>query len=243
VTIHPISTFVVDDDELSRELLLLMLDHSGHPVHGFSSGEAVLESLRDGALPPPSHIVTDLQMPGLCGDALAARLRQVAPEAILLAISARQPLPKILSAFDGFLLKPFSADQLAEALATPGRASASASDPSLAEPTVPALDPTIYRKLAAGMKPEQLRQLYQLSVADATRRGALLQAAAQAGDETAFIREAHALQGGCGLIGALELRSIACVLEQQGLSAAALLPQISAATGRLQRILESLNQM
>lgn len=228
---------IIDDDELSRELLVLMLAAEGHSVQAHASGDEALAALQ-ASVTPPQAILTDLQMPGLCGNPLAQQLRALAPQARLLAISARQVEPEDVSAFDGFLLKPFTPDQLRDALAATRPPAAPA--PSTSSSEEPILDQATFQRLSAGMKPDQLRQLFSLALADAARRATLLQAAAGSGDEAAFIREAHALQGGCGMIGALQLRSLVRDMENQGLSSASRLPEIPIAIARLQRMLEGL---
>jgi len=231
----PLSILIIDDDELSRELLALMLATEGHTVDAHGSGDEAITALRHAAT-RPQVILTDLQMPGLTGNALAQQLRSLAPEARILAISARQPSPADVSAFDGFLLKPFTPEQLREALTVPQKpATAPTEAPTIEDPI---LDQPTFQRIAASMKPEQLRQLVDFALADASRRLPLLQVAADAKDEAAFIREAHAFQGGCGMIGALQLRSLVRQMENQGLSAAGRLSEIPSAIDRLQRMLE-----
>jgi HPt (histidine-containing phosphotransfer) domain-containing protein len=38
------------------------------------------------------------------------------------------------------------------------------------------------------------------------------------GDDAAYKREAHAIKGGCGMVGALELQTLATSMERRGLS-------------------------
>ncbi len=42
--------------------------------------------------------------------------------------------------------------------------------------------------------------------------------AASDGDDAAYKREAHAIKGGCGMVGALELQTLATSMEKDGLS-------------------------
>ncbi len=231
---------VLDDDELSRELLTLLLESEGYATISFASGDAVLASLRSGACSHPRAIVADLQMPGITGNALAAELRALCGrQTRLLAVSATVPAPQAVAAFDGFLLKPFTGAQLTAALESSSpTAPQPTTQPEQAE-TRPILDETVYQTLAAAIQPAQLRQLYGLSLSDTTGRIGRMRAHATAGDESAYIREAHAIKGGCGLVGAAEMEALAAAMETGGLTTHALLDQISAAAGRLQRILES----
>jgi HPt (histidine-containing phosphotransfer) domain-containing protein len=66
-----------------------------------------------------------------------------------------------------------------------------------------------------------------------------MRSSASAGDDAAYRREAHAIKGGCGLVGALELQSIAASEENAGITAnhVATLDEILAAAERLKRML------
>ena len=87
----PLNILVIDDDELSRDLLALLLTREGHTVEIAGSGEAAVTAL-DGTAAMPNLVLVDLQMPGLSGNALAHRLRELCPNtARLLAMSASTP--------------------------------------------------------------------------------------------------------------------------------------------------------
>jgi CheY-like chemotaxis protein/HPt (histidine-containing phosphotransfer) domain-containing protein len=112
---------------------------------------------------------------------------------------------------------------------------------------VPVLNETIYRQLAASMPAPRLRQMYALCVDDVRQRIRSMRQLAAAHDATAFIRQAHAIKGGCGMLGATELYTLAAQLEADGLEAAATsgteevnsLDEFAAACDRLERILGS----
>jgi CheY-like chemotaxis protein len=117
--------------------------------------------------------------------------------------------------------------------------------PSDADGTV--LDEAIYRKLAASMPARQLAEVYAMCVSDARARIAAMRGMLAAGDLARFVREAHAIKGGCGLLGATELYGMAAQLEsadlRTGESAAVravnLLDELAAGCDRLERILGS----
>ena len=112
----PIRVLVVDDDEMSRELLGALLEAEGYAVESADSGEAALELIRKNAS-APDLVLADMQMPGTTGTRLALELRGVCGTAtVLLAMSASQPPEKATSHFDGFLLKPFKMQDVAVAL-------------------------------------------------------------------------------------------------------------------------------
>src|SRR6201989_1187957 len=120
----PVRVLVVDDDALSREVFTLLLDNAGYAVESADSGDAALLYL-ESTQEPPEVVLTDLQMPGISGEALAQRLRRLCvPDATLLAMMASEPDDGADRQFDGFLMKPFTMETFATAVA--GRASNSA---------------------------------------------------------------------------------------------------------------------
>ena len=205
----PINTLlIVDDDELSREVLALLATEAGYEVTLAESGVDALETLGDA---PPAIILSDMQMPGLTGDSLARLLRaHCGAGMVLLAMSGSQPAPDQLAGFDGFLLKPFTMDDLRAAIAG---VQARERVPEAAS----ILNETIYRNLAQSMPAAQLRALYDLCLDDADRRMKLMETAAEARDADAFVRAAHAVKGGCGMVGASELAELASGMETGGL--------------------------
>jgi CheY-like chemotaxis protein/HPt (histidine-containing phosphotransfer) domain-containing protein len=111
----------------------------------------------------------------------------------------------------------------------------------------PVLNENIYRQLAVTVPADQLHEMYAMCVNDARRRIAGMRTLAQAQDSARFVREAHAIKGGCGMLGATELHRMAAELEANGLKAGASgaeqevnsLDELSAACDRLERMLGS----
>jgi len=210
----PVQILVVDDDDVSREVLALLLQSAGYAVATADSGDAALLHLQTAQL-LPQVVLTDLQMPGTTGSNLALRLRDLCgPATILLAMSATAPDDGSDREFDGFLLKPFAMEVFTAAIT--GKTADTPKESNGATATI--LDDAIYRKFAGSMRPPQLNQLYALCLADAERRLATMQQAASGNDDAAFKREAHAIKGGCGMVGALELQTLATSMEERGLS-------------------------
>jgi CheY-like chemotaxis protein len=210
----PARVLVVDDDALTREVFALLLQNAGYTVETADSGDAALLHLQT-AQSLPEVVLADLQMPGTAGRELALQLRSLCgPATTLLAMSASEPDDASDQEFDGLLLKPFTTEAFAEAIAgtRPGIAQRSASA------ATPVLDETVYGKLVASMRPQQLEKLYTLCLNDAETRLSTMQQAAADGNDTAYKTEAHALKGGCGMVGALELQTLATSMEKRGLS-------------------------
>ena len=292
----PACVLVVDDDPMSRDLLAVLLHAEGYTVHCVESGDAALALLQQ-----PGHapvlVLADSQMPGISGAQLAIKLRRACPpETLLLAMSASRPPEQAIERFDGFLLKPFTMRQIADALAAHNRPAAAATPPvkrekwtvvrgpagrspsnarlvaisaSSAAPTVsrggikvppptqpstqalsgeaPALDRAIYGRLVASMAGPQLRRMYALCIDDARKRIAAMRHLAAAQHAAEFAREAHAIKGSCGMLGATELHRLAAQLEETSLDPAPIqgarkvnsLDELAAACDRLERILAS----
>jgi CheY-like chemotaxis protein/HPt (histidine-containing phosphotransfer) domain-containing protein len=296
---NPIRVLLVDDDAMSRELLSVLLEAEGYAVESVDSGEAALAVVRQGAK-VFGLVLTDLQMPGTTGPRLAGKLRRACgPATLLLAMSGSRPPDKTISSFDGFLLKPFKMQEIADLLSArtqpadmeripPGKEKwtvvtgpardagpapklvrihapkpqpaskrgmnsivhdAPPADPIVADkpPGGPVLNEKIYQQLAVSMPGKQLLEMYAMCVNDARKRIASMRGLAAAHDAAAFVREAHAIKGGCGMLGASELHSMAAELEKKGLEPANSpgssdvnsLDELSAACDRLERILGS----
>ena len=205
---------IVDDDPLSREVLALLAEEAGfHPIP-LDSGEAALAHLAVHPLSSPSALLVDMQMPGLAGDPLAQRLRGAAPLATLVAMSGTHVQPARRLHFDAFLLKPFAFDQFLAVLAHAPETPAPEPEPS---PRAEPLSQATYNVLTQSMQPAQVEGLYAMLLDDADRRILLMRQALAAGDRDTWCRAAHAIKGGCGMVGALELASIAAAMEEDGL--------------------------
>jgi len=296
----PTRVLVIDDDPMSRELLSVLLQAEGYEVECADSGEDAITQIHHSAT-APGLVLADAQMPGITGARLAGELRRIcAPETLMLAMSGSRPPDQAIARYDGFLLKPFTMEQIAAALQThnpgpevaksPGRrekwtvvrgpagrspsnprlvsiAASSAtqtaagtrsrSQPQQAPPAetlpdsspggLPVLNQEVYQRLAASMPAPQLREMYAMCLNDVRARIASMRRLAEARDDAAFVREAHSIKGGCGMLGAAELHRMAAELEANGLQAAAAqgmqtvnsLDELTNACDRLERILGS----
>jgi CheY-like chemotaxis protein/HPt (histidine-containing phosphotransfer) domain-containing protein len=292
----PTRILVIDDDPMSRDLLSVLLQAEGYTVECADSGEDAIIQIHHSST-APGLVLADAQMPGLTGDQLAGELRRACPPAtLLLAMSGSRPPDQVIARFDGFLLKPFTMEQIAAAVAARTPASGAPKTPARREkwtvvrgpagrspsnarlisisassapqtassrrsrcqprqlPSaetapggLPVLNEEVYQRLAASMPAPQLRQLYAMCLNDVRARIASMRRLAEARDGAAFVREAHSIKGGCGMLGAAELHRMAAELESNGLEAAAAegmqavnsLDELTNACDRLERILGS----
>lgn len=268
-----VRVLVVDDDEMSRELLQVLLEAEGYAVTTAESGEAALAGLGSSTA-APDLILSDMQMPGRTGSTLATELRSATGgEAVLLAMSGSQPSEDAVREFDGFLLKPFNLNQLAEAVehAHQHRARSAAKDgdgqarrgPGKVLPfangdssrsgtaagnaaELAVVSPVIFEQLSGTMPAPQLREMYSMCINDARERIRRMRGSAQEQDAASFIREAHAIKGSAGMLGATQIHTMASDLEIRGLDGASAgldtvnsLDELSAACDRLERMLGS----
>ena len=229
-----------------RELLLLLLGAEGHSVLTADSGEdalALLANLRTAQM--PSVVLTDLKMPGLSHSELAARLRSVCPStAVLLAMSASEPAAGETHGFDAFLRKPFSVagyNAAVERARTEHPAETLVESPTASEldsSLLSAVDDVIFGKLSSLMSGAQILEIYTMCLGDAATRADRMSSAAAVNDAVTFVREAHVVKGGCGMLGATELYALAGRMETGGLDCSLLLHDFRSAIERLRRILE-----
>lgn len=234
----PLRILVVDDDALSREVLALLLDHAGYIVSTADSGDAAVRHLCSMAGPLPHIVLADIQMPGTTGSALAHALRNCCrTDTVLLAMSGSRPDEDITREFDGLLLKPFTMEELAATIAATDNLPKTTND--VIHQNLKPLDEATYAKLAASMRPERLEQLYTVCLTDAEERITRMQQLASNKDDASFRKEAHAIKGGAGLVGAVELQTLAGVLEDEGIQAnhVASLDELMISCDRLRRIL------
>ncbi|WP_169978716.1 hybrid sensor histidine kinase/response regulator [Tautonia rosea] len=113
------SILIVDDDEAAAEGLAMVLRLWGCEVRMAFDGN---HALRDAIADPPDILVIDRALPGIDGESLARRLREITATASALLIcltgSGWQPDPDA-DPFDHHLLKPIDFEALAQLIPTP----------------------------------------------------------------------------------------------------------------------------
>lgn len=89
------------------------------------------------------------------------------------------------------------------------------------------------------MQPLPLHQLYTMCLDDAVSRLTRMSNAANTGDADTFTREAHAIKGSTGMLGATELHQLASRMEKGALLCTSLLNDFPPAVDRLRRMLDA----
>lgn len=114
---RPATIAILDDDPGVREALASFVRSLGHAARAYGSGEAFLAA----AEADPDCLITDIQMPGLSGDALQARLiasGRPVPMIFMTAFPRAAVRARVLEAgAAGFLEKPVDCDEIARLLA------------------------------------------------------------------------------------------------------------------------------
>jgi CheY-like chemotaxis protein len=219
---------IVDDDEVSRELLTMFVESEGYLARAVESGDEALALLKTEHAHPRA-VVSDMRMPGITGPALATALRELCGSSTrVIAMSGSNVRDGELEGFDGFLLKPFGVEELRAILTTetPDMQKTEPADPipeicvgtgnDYSLETCSVLSEATFSSLARSMPREQLLALYSMCLDDADRRIQSMRIPCIAGDVESFQRSAHAIKGGCGMVGALELASMASAMEEDG---------------------------
>lgn len=208
----PATVLLIDDDLVSREVAATVLSLAGSIVHTAEDGAAALALLTSGDGRPtplrPDAILMDAQMPGLSGTKLIAALR-ARTQARIFAVSGSHPPDEIVSAADGFLLKPFSAEDVAKLLEN----NAPEPAPSLLDASDPVINTEILAQFRKLMPKPAVRKLYETVVADLERRIDAIAEAMAKGDGAEVRRIGHTIKGGCGMAGAVEAARLGALIE------------------------------
>lgn len=108
---------VVDDESILRRSIKKLLEHVGHEVSEADCGEAALEQFARRSF---DLVITDFSMPGMHGDQLVARIRQLVPaQPIIMATAFADDYEVFCQAggnVDAMLLKPFTFQALLDVI-------------------------------------------------------------------------------------------------------------------------------
>ena len=234
---HELPTILlIDDDLVSREVIATVLTLHGHPVHSAEDGREALKMLETGSV-APAVVLLDTQLPGLSGSELIGKLRELGQDEIIL-ISGTTPSDELIAAADGFLLKPFGPTDLQKLL---GQHKPKLDQPEMTGAGDPVINPTTLAQFRQLMTESTVREIYSAAVSDTHKRLAALEKALAARDSEEVRRIGHAIKGGCGMAGAVQVAHLGAILESnsdQLDNCAHALQELYSATDRLERMLE-----
>jgi two-component system chemotaxis response regulator CheY len=110
------SVFVVDDDKVTKEILISMLRNEGYLVVGEASNG--VQAVKHYAELQPDIVLLDMTMPKMDGLHALEEIRKINPSAFVLLISAHFTAEKITEAIQkgaaGFVAKPFKTADVLE---------------------------------------------------------------------------------------------------------------------------------
>lgn len=110
---EPLNILIIEDDPSINEIVAAHLGRAGHRcVQAYSGSEGLLQFGAESF----DLVITDLMLPGACGEEVVQKVREQAPDLPLIVISARiTPADKVallkLGA-DDYLTKPFDLEEL-----------------------------------------------------------------------------------------------------------------------------------
>jgi CheY-like chemotaxis protein len=207
---------LIDDDFISREVLALVLETYGFPIESAADGAEALELLDKADATLPDVILMDTQMPGLSGLDLIAALRNrgAAHAGIkIIAISGSPVEDSIRNATDGFLLKPIEAEDVHSLLETGFADAVTASKANGHAALDQVVDPVVLGKLRAMMPAASVLEIYTAVAADLKTRLVTLSDAMNKNQAQEVARIAHAIKGGCAMVGLKSAQEAASRLE------------------------------
>ena len=109
---------VVDDDASFRRAMERRLKHAGYEVATYASAQHLLERLPSESV--PSCILLDVQIPGMGGPELQARLSELGSTLPIIFLTGHPDIPTTVRAIkagaNDFLTKPVSSDELLRAI-------------------------------------------------------------------------------------------------------------------------------
>jgi len=194
---------VAEDNVANRELLCEQISTLGCHAHAASNGREAIGMLDDQEW---DVVLTDINMPGMSGYELAAKIRELRPSLPVVAVTAHATVEeRARCAAAGMyqaLTKPLSIRRLHELLQLIAnergfRVSDAAEQPSAT--------------LAGAAIPKRLKETFMRSVADAL--AAIRQAQSQH-DRQRLIEEVHSVRGALAVFGHPQLATLCAQLEQ-----------------------------
>ncbi len=104
------TALVVDDDNMMREMLMIILRSEDYPVVGEASNGP--DAIALFGRRKPGLVLLDINMPKMGGMQVLEEIRKISPATIVLMVSAEATMDKVREAIqkgaDGFVVKPLN---------------------------------------------------------------------------------------------------------------------------------------
>lgn len=218
-----LSILVVDDTPANRKVIRAFLQCAGHTVAEAASGEAAVESVSSGQF---DLVLMDMRLPGIGGLEATRRIRSLADpvraRVPVLATTADTdpPDPKAArgAGLNGWLRKPFKAEDLAAAIAGLGGAVPSTRR-AAGDDGSDDFDANALHSLARTVSYDELRSMLRLSHDTLAAVAAEIAAAMTSRDRDLVLQGAHRLRGTASSFGLSRLARLASDI-QAGIGAA-----------------------
>ena len=219
----PLKILVVDDDEMNRRMMRLLLTRDGHDVQLAGNGLEALDAVKYQRY---DVVFMDLQMPVMDGLEASRRIRDWENGGLrtyIIALTASY-LPEeghllFAAGIDNYVAKPFEVDHIKRLLALIARGEMTASDKGPAAPDHPSQADEILDidrgTQRVGGDPETYKELLSDFIDELPERIRTLEKLSQQRDMTSLSRAAHNLKGVSLNLGALQLSEYASKLDKQ----------------------------
>jgi CheY-like chemotaxis protein/HPt (histidine-containing phosphotransfer) domain-containing protein len=224
---RPLKLLLAEDNKINQKFALALLAKGGHTVHVVENGHQAVDALRHGDY---DVILMDIQMPELDGIQATRQIRAFPPpksEIPIIALTAHALSGAreeyIAAGMNDYISKPIDQaillSKLAEiAAALDGRDLEGQSDPGgefpVAQDDGPAasgLDVARLDMLVSVMEPGEVRDFVEMFIRETAERMSRM---AQIQEIAALGREAHALIGTSGNVGAMRVCDLARAVER-----------------------------
>jgi CheY-like chemotaxis protein len=217
-----LNVLVAEDNPTNQKLVSALLDQRGHRVTMVNNGRHAVERAAQESF---DLILMDVQMPEMSGleatAAIRASERGTGRHIPIVALTARAMAGDreqcLAAGMDAYAAKPVRAEELFAAIDAIV-ASAPSTASSTATPQSPETAGTVDSAalLAAfGGRPDLVREVIDVFLADAPVMIARLKQAADTGDVEALVAAAHAIKGSAGLFSQGDAYQHARALEQR----------------------------
>ena len=203
-----IRVLAADDQAANRELIRMQLEALGYRVDMAEDGNDALQRFN---AQPYDLVLTDLNMPGMDGYALARRLRDQGSRVPIIALTANAEVDEhrrcVQEGIDGVLVKPVLLKTLDATLRRMLRAKA----PSVQKREAPA-EPTPRASIGEGRLPDAILAALTRSTQEQL---ANLRVALSTDDRKAALRDLHAMKGTFAMIYEQAVSNACAAMEQQ----------------------------
>ncbi|UCH19768.1 MAG: sigma-54-dependent Fis family transcriptional regulator [Deltaproteobacteria bacterium] len=108
----PFSIWIVDDEEVARDGISMVLERN-YQVHAFATAEEAIEAMLGG---PPDLVLLDIGLPGMSGIEALVKIKELYPDIVVIMITAYEDVKTVVSAMKqgayDYVVKPLQMDSL-----------------------------------------------------------------------------------------------------------------------------------